>query len=605
MESFERQLSRLRDETDTSMCLWIKAEEAVDDDPDGDEYGDEEGDDNDDSGTGTEDHFGFDYEEKCGGTLVLDGRMLLHCSRHNLIAFAEAARSNATITRCRFELDCRHSTDDESGSRLLACVCAEVAQSIALLPSLTDISYKCKDQLQVRHLPIFLGRLRDIRTLVMDHYAASESMSEEIDVALRDHPNLESIRLISYSEGPVNCPLATCLSTLPKLKWVRLLQHHASKVQLRKFGRDNSSCSNLLHELMISGFMLDDAGTSALSRMIKFKKGLEVLEVGRCPCDVQFFCNVARSIQSWQTMEVLKLRREIAAHENDCFMQCLGMNYLLDGLRHGDCVQQLQMLVSPLTSQLSDSLVSKTFKSYMTKTTALEELTFRCDTCTWLPFCDGVGANSTLKTLEVWETDGCGILDNPMFLEGISSLLRIASLESFRFWSRLATEAEPELHISCIELLAGVNLRKFHFAACRSFSADEADRLIKALQDNYTLVKCPMVVSSSVSKDRADSIYKRIQILLTLNMFGRRYLVEDCKKVKGVALLSRVATARTCDVLYNGTDLTLDCMFFHLKENPSLCARQWHRLHKRRRQRQNVLVMPLIVVAEAANDTCP
>lgn len=77
---------------------------------------------------------------------------------------------------------------------------------------------------------------------------------------------------------------------------------------------------------------------------------------------------------------------------------------------------------------------------------------------------------------------------------------------------------------------------------------------------------------------------EHMKIILTLNSHGRRYMAEDRgAKRKGVDLLAQIASEpisyqylpiawRIRDLEVPPIeDLRLDCLFFHLSENPSLC----------------------------------
>lgn len=80
------------------------------------------------------------------------------------------------------------------------------------------------------------------------------------------------------------------------------------------------------------------------------------------------------------------------------------------------------------------------------------------------------------------------------------------------------------------------------------------------LRNNYTMSAIPFTIDpSSPDKDRK-LVETAIATILTLNKKGRRYLLENRTRTKGLNLLVAVKD-------------NLDCLYFHLLENPSLCAR--------------------------------
>jgi hypothetical protein len=65
-------------------------------------------------------------------------------------------------------------------------------------------------------------------------------------------------------------------------------------------------------------------------------------------------------------------------------------------------------------------------------------------------------------------------------------------------------------------------------------------------------------VNLTISSSQDDS---KLECIFRLNKEGRHYLIEDPASVeRGVGVLTGVSD-------------DLDCIFFHLRENPSLCTR--------------------------------
>jgi hypothetical protein len=82
---------------------------------------------------------------------------------------------------------------------------------------------------------------------------------------------------------------------------------------------------------------------------------------------------------------------------------------------------------------------------------------------------------------------------------------------------------------------------------------DERKQLAALLKKNYALERLPDIDRKDLAGD--------VGAILRLNEAGRRYLIEDGSSVsKGVKVLSAVSEE-------------INCVFFHLSENPRLCDR--------------------------------
>jgi hypothetical protein len=85
-----------------------------------------------------------------------------------------------------------------------------------------------------------------------------------------------------------------------------------------------------------------------------------------------------------------------------------------------------------------------------------------------------------------------------------------------------------------------------------SFGNDEMKRVVSLIKKNYVLTELGKGVTGH---DETGELHA----ILRLNQAGRRYLIEDAGSIpKGV------------EVLIDMRD-DLDCLFYHLLENPLLC----------------------------------
>ena len=115
------------------------------------------------------------------------------------------------------------------------------------------------------------------------------------------------------------------------------------------------------------------------------------------------------------------------------------------------------------------------------------------------------------------------------------------------------------------------HLRSLNLGRLRSQESGVYDeRILEAYRKNYSLEECSLQLTNEKHQSEVAAI-------LRLNKAGRRYLVEDgpSSRAKGVAVLDAVND-------------DLDCLFVHLKENPSLCdihAPDQHAVGDRKRKR--------------------
>jgi hypothetical protein len=111
--------------------------------------------------------------------------------------------------------------------------------------------------------------------------------------------------------------------------------------------------------------------------------------------------------------------------------------------------------------------------------------------------------------------------------------------------------------LSCLK--GNVTLKTLHLSCFLRLENDGekccevAAELVSAVQKNYGLESLGGGIESWVPV---------VKTILRLNSAGRRYLVQDV-----------ACAAKGCTVLSTVTD-DLDCLYFHLLENPSLCERR-------------------------------
>jgi hypothetical protein len=199
---------------------------------------------------------------------------------------------------------------------------------------------------------------------------------------------------------------------------------------------------------------------------------------------------------------------------------------------------------------------------------------------------DGLEMNTTLASLEL---DQVHLTDenSDLWCTALSFLRTNKSLKSLSVaLERDATESCAAVFRTEIAAMLGGNtsLHSLSIRSLKSVYAQEYIALITALQQNTTLknltlqdysTSCPLTddedkqMASFLKKNYALENFQGlitcfrgdVDTILRLNEAGRRYLVEDGSSIsKGVEVLS----ARSHDI---------NCVFFHLLENPRLCDR--------------------------------
>jgi hypothetical protein len=189
--------------------------------------------------------------------------------------------------------------------------------------------------------------------------------------------------------------------------------------------------------------------------------------------------------------------------------------------------------------------------------TTLERLELQCvplrdDTAgLWCRALSFLRTNKSLKYLAVGvqhvATESCV----SAFRIDIAAMLQEnASLESLSI-QKIFVSVEAEVYIEIVTMLQhNTTLKKLDYGML-SLTNEEDKRIAKSLQKNYAMESLPNIVSRSGD----------VSAILRLNAAGRRYLIEDGSSVsKGVEVLSAVRS-------------DINCVFFHLLENPTLCDR--------------------------------
>ena len=111
------------------------------------------------------------------------------------------------------------------------------------------------------------------------------------------------------------------------------------------------------------------------------------------------------------------------------------------------------------------------------------------------------------------------------------------------------------------------------------FDLQKSKHLVDVLKKNYTIQR--LGIDYCVWEGREEMLYnkKSLEIILELNQRGRRYMIQNPgSRHRGVEVLSAIVKDpiqfNFRDIRGETTateDLRLDCLYFHLRENPLLC----------------------------------
>ena len=227
----------------------------------------------------------------------------------------------------------------------------------------------------------------------------------------------------------------------------------------------------------------------------------------------------------------------------------LGQNASLEALKLWDLV---------LPDEMATSQICLSLRNCLETNTTLKSLTLRgvsIDDNVWLKVVQFLRSNRTLRYLKL---DLCRLSGDAIAATG-KELGRNGGL------------TQCEINCACgLQLLADDNivsvfseikgnktlqvLSIFVGAYCLAESA--GDRLVSTLQENYVLTKV------DAGRVKANPQWKRrLGTILKLNKAGRRYLNSD-----------KACSRWICAGVLGAVSNDLDCIFFHLQENPSFCS---------------------------------
>jgi len=537
--------------------------------------------------------------------------------------FEEALRTNIRISSMKVKIanefsdDYNPDIDYQYYYRGPNQALARAMGAIKYLRHLTiDGQYAFAEEEEYRDdilMDIYVQNVRQISKL---HFVlgneCNQVQAHALDQALMNHPNLEvfELKMVEWLDH-LPFPFTTSLQTLPKLRKICVSSEtdirnviHYPRISLPTLsGFPSLGHVPTLREITCTLVELDRPSAISFTRTIENNPNLVSLDV-TAPPEVLFFTNTAKAAK--RKLATLKLHvfrnMEYPEDGGGYFLEdarsatfALGLSHLLANMHFFGNLKVLSIIDARWeASQLGQ------FQRMLGEIPCLECLSIRFrdrfNGDVYLSLAMGIGRNSTLKELDLdwWELQDCSdcALSPEEFHRGNSELVKCSTLTSYKFLGTWEGYNCCGVVCDLISLL-GVHssFQKLESQGGNCFHSGEMSKVVDMMQTNYclTYINMNMNFCNYFKEFNAEAfrLDKTLQVILKLNEKGRRYMVEDRgNKNKGVALLAQLA-AEPIDYQFEDwqdanfrytyspkEDIRLDCLFFHLRENPSLCDNQ-------------------------------
>lgn len=302
-----------------------------------------------------------------------------------------------------------------------------------------------------------------------------------------------------------------------------------------------------LKELRINGF--SNVSEESLDAFVMALESLKSLERLTLFGDV-----IHLSREKYQSHELLRLSTSFSQSQfpfqlkeieiGPCHLASSLSNYLAAGLKSSDNLSKVDLHVSCL-SDLSF------IKIGLGQNQSCQSARLEFSTQPKGVF-DFLSCNKTLQTLELsgeldFDSLGLALAKN--------TGLRKLEINFFSSFCNYVQEMRPEFLVELFRH-SGLNRSLKTLAIVADFSNLSAGstRPSHYLKDNYS------ITSIAVDTDRNEPDWVReLQIIADLNAIGRGYMASD-------------ATNRSMAAEVLSRSQTLDCVFFHLRENPLICS---------------------------------
>jgi hypothetical protein len=393
------------------------------------------------------------------------------------------------------------------------------------------IAFETRDMFAVEHYDIIFSALSSLPALRAVTLWHQECEQEERNPVI-PHPERFTELLLA-----------------PSLKVVEFDFFYFTDALCEAMASALSAGSNIT-SLRLNSCLFPEGSSSSIARALQENSTLNTLDCFESDVDADFFNALAKSLAVNTTLTELSVR----LWNNDT---SAWMTPVFHAMAVNVGVQKL--VVDKF--KLSETSVSDAIRYGMAHNSTLEKLIFfdvasvNAESVPWREALAFLPANTFLKALLI--TVGGMRLGQPLAdlcMDAATLLQENTALQSLEIVSHGICPTDYFQTLSCLQ--GNVTLKALHLSCSLEFEencCEEAAELVSAVQKNYGLTSLGGLIESRVPT---------LGTVLRLNKAGRSYLVQDVAcATKGCALLSAVSD-------------DLDCLYFHLLENPSLCERR-------------------------------
>lgn len=286
-------------------------------------------------------------------------------------------------------------------------------------------------------------------------------------------------------------------------------------------------------------------------------------------CNIQAYNALAIGLRNSKSIREVKISAYMDfADGRGQVVEAMGLGHVMYS---GIMMSIMPLVKLDLCGFYLDGVLGESLYCYLAKTLLLKTLVFSggpneygsIEDAAWNRICCGVAVNKSIVELEVCRGARLSI-NNSGMRQSIYSLTKNKTLGSLSifFGESAHIQSSEALLVTLHKLRKNAALKKGIFSPLPQLSVSRGEELNKCFLKNYTLNHCPFRMTPDTSRKdnlRNDRIVMKAEMIRTLNKHGRVYILEDnMNKERGIALLAAVSN-------------NMDCIFLHLKENPSLC----------------------------------
>jgi hypothetical protein len=401
--------------------------------------------------------------------------------------------------------------------------------------------------------------------------------------AIRRHPTIKQFFAISDFSMDVLHILLSALSTLPSLE--------VAYLKLRSRGNSHCELPEALKRLMLSPSLRTVCFANvvfckplcrAFGEALQEGSNVSLLSFDKCFFPATASVLVARAFEQSTTVATVRLSGDFSKTFYDAFAVTLLINTTVATLEltiPDDEAEAALMAPVLLALGMNKALKNLTMDTVFSGAGPVLYNAIR----------DGLEKNSTLEMLHIFTSvnveqysinlvyallpflrvsetlnflkitfEEASMVNDPdqmatLCLAVVTALPKTSSLETLEIHSADGVIAH-DTYITALEsALMNTALKKLRLSPIiASFGEAEMNQVVSLVKKNYTLTELDEDITEHDETGKLGSI-------LRLNQAGRRYLIDDAGSIpKGVKVLIDV------------TD-DLDCLFYHLLENPTLC----------------------------------